>query len=128
VKDRIRHHEDTNAFLTERVVVLGIAYHNLGVEEEMMRHIDRAVRWYEKAYRLAADHLGPKEVITESFLESLNEAKTVLAESQAESGPPTKRPSTSSAFETAAAADTASVASAGSSIRQFHLRQSPLRP
>jgi hypothetical protein len=44
--------------------VIGIAYHNLGVEEEFLKHFDRCLQWYQKALQLARDHLGPDEDIT----------------------------------------------------------------
>lgn len=50
-----------------RIVVLGIAYHNMGVEEEHLGHGEAALEWYRKALRLAREHVGEDEPMTEQF-------------------------------------------------------------
>ena len=63
--------------LTEKIVILGIAYHNLGVEEEFLKHYDACLEWYSKALKLAQQHIGESEEITKTFKESYSQAKKV---------------------------------------------------
>ena len=66
-----------SAALTEKIVILGIAYHNLGVEEEFLKHYDACLEWYEKAYQLAIQHVGENQPITNTFAQSLSAAQKV---------------------------------------------------
>jgi tetratricopeptide (TPR) repeat protein len=70
---------DPHAVLTEKIVVLGIAYHNMGVEEEFLKRGDRCLQWYYKALQLANEHLGNDEELTTTFRESYLAAKKQVA-------------------------------------------------
>ena len=70
------------ALLTERVAVLSIAYHNLGVEEEFINGATASLRWYRKALDLASEHLSPDAAITQTFRDSLHAAKQQQKRSQ----------------------------------------------
>jgi hypothetical protein len=61
--------------LSERIVLLSISYHNLGVEEEFLSRFDRALDWYAKAVHLAREQLGPDEEVTRTFQRSLDAAR-----------------------------------------------------
>lgn len=60
-----------------RFPFLGIAYHNLGVEEEFLKHYDACLEWYEKAYQLAIQYVGENQPITNTFAQSLKAAQKV---------------------------------------------------
>jgi len=80
IRKKIEQHEPfvSSSFLTERVVILGIAYHNLGVEEEYLHHYDDCLQWYLKALRLAKKHIGKDAPITKSFRTSFRAAKQIM--------------------------------------------------
>lgn len=60
--------------LTEQIVILGISYHNLGVEEECLKHYTASIEWYQKALKLAAEHIGVDATLTRTFQDSLQAA------------------------------------------------------
>jgi tetratricopeptide (TPR) repeat protein len=66
--------------LTEKIVILAIAYHNLGVECEYLGEAEKCLEWYKKAKQLAQEHIGQNEQITLTFNESYVQAKKVAAE------------------------------------------------
>lgn len=53
--------KDTNK---DKVAVLAIAYHNMGVEQEFLRSYPAAILSYKKAVNFAEKHLGPEDGIT----------------------------------------------------------------
>ena len=48
----------------DKVAVLAIAYHNMGVEQEFLRSYPAAILSYKKAVNFAEKHLGPEDGIT----------------------------------------------------------------
>lgn len=66
--------------LSEKIVILSIAYHNLGVEEEFLLRFDRALHWYAKALQLALEQIGEAEEITATFKRSLAAARKQVEE------------------------------------------------
>ena len=48
----------------DKVAVLAIAYHNMGVEQEFLRSYPAAILSYKKAVNFAEKHLGPDDGIT----------------------------------------------------------------
>jgi tetratricopeptide (TPR) repeat protein len=51
--------EDQAKSTEDRVAVLSIAYHNLGVELEYLKRFEEAIQTYQKAVRFASQHLAP---------------------------------------------------------------------
>lgn len=51
----------------DRVGVLAIAYHNMGVEQEFLRSYHAAILSYKKAFNFAEKNLGPEDGITENL-------------------------------------------------------------
>lgn len=78
LKASLASEQDQNALLTEKIVVLGIAYHNLGVEEEFVGNLDSCLEWYYKALSLVRAHLGEDEDIAQTFKESYLNAKKAV--------------------------------------------------
>lgn len=75
IKHKLSTHQDKHSLLTEKIVILGIAYHNLGVEEEFLQRYETCLQWYLKALQLAKEHIGNNEEITKTFRESYFAAK-----------------------------------------------------
>lgn len=48
----------------DKVAVLAIAYHNMGVEQEFLRSYPAAILSYKKAVNFAEKNLGPEDGIT----------------------------------------------------------------
>lgn len=61
----------------DRIAVLAIAYHNIGVEQEYLKKMSAAFRSYKKGTELAEAHLGDHG-ITVTLRNSLLAAKTAL--------------------------------------------------
>lgn len=59
----------------DRIAVLTIAYHNLGVEQEFMAMYNDAVESYRQAKDFAEKYLGPSDAITNNFRNIYNRAK-----------------------------------------------------
>ena len=55
--------KDTNK---DKVAVLAIAYHNMGVEQEFLRSYPAAILSYKKAVNFAEKNLGPDDGITQN--------------------------------------------------------------
>lgn len=66
---------DDQAATDEKIIVLGIAYHNLAVEFEFLANHDKCLQWYNKALMLANEHIGPDQDVTKCFRQSYREAK-----------------------------------------------------
>mmetsp|Transcript_5493 Transcript_5493/g.5666 ORF Transcript_5493/g.5666 Transcript_5493/m.5666 type:complete len:331 (-) Transcript_5493:350-1342(-) len=63
----------------DRIAVLAIAYHNIGVEQEFLKRFDQAVLSYRKGVEVAERYLGPKHAIAITLKNSLVAAKKVVA-------------------------------------------------
>lgn len=60
----------------EEVAVLAVAYHNLGVEEEYLKHYEEALAWYHKAiYFLQKHSHSAHEAMLEEFKRSYADAQ-----------------------------------------------------
>ena len=57
--------------------MLGIAYNNLGIEENYCGDYDASLRSYYKAFKNMEDHLGPDDKLTKKFRVTYDEAKEV---------------------------------------------------
>jgi len=68
----------------DRISVLAIAYHNIGVEQEFLKKSDgsAALNSYRKGVNIAEQHLGPSHGITITLRNSCIAAKKALALSQ----------------------------------------------
>lgn len=62
----------------DRVAVLGIAYHNIGVEQEFLKKYEQSITSYRKGVEVAEQYLGPKHAITETLRNSLIAAKRAV--------------------------------------------------
>jgi hypothetical protein len=51
----------------EKVTLLSIAYHNMGVEEEYLSRFEDALAWYEKSYRAMEEYGVIDEKLYEKF-------------------------------------------------------------
>ena len=59
----------------EEVGVLAVAYHNLGVEEEYLRHYEEALAWYRKAIKFLENHSSPTHLnMLEEFKKNYEDA------------------------------------------------------
>lgn len=62
----------------DKVAVLAIAYHNMGVEQEFLRSYPAAILSYKKAVNFAEKHLGPDDGITQNLRSVYENAKNEL--------------------------------------------------
>jgi len=62
----------------DRVGVLAIAYHNMGVEQEFLRSYHAAILSYKKAYNFAEKNLGPEDNITLNLKNVYENARSEL--------------------------------------------------
>ena len=46
----------------DRVAVLAIAYHNIGVEQEFLKRLDQSLHSYRKGVEIAETHLGTLKI------------------------------------------------------------------
>lgn len=63
----------------DRVSVMCIAYHNVGVEQEFLRVYDESVQSYKKGVGLAEQYLGPEHSVTITIRNSYLAAKRSLS-------------------------------------------------
>jgi tetratricopeptide (TPR) repeat protein len=63
----------------DRIAVLAIAYHNLGVEQEFLKRYEQSVLSYTKGVEVAERYLGPKHAICITLRNSLAAAKKSAA-------------------------------------------------
>ena len=63
----------------DRIAVLSIAYHNIGVENEFLKRLDQALLSYRKGVEVAERYLGPKHAICVTLKNSLAAAKKTMA-------------------------------------------------
>lgn len=62
----------------DKVAVLAIAYHNMGVEQEFLRSYPAAILSYKKAVNFAEKNLGPEDGITQNLRSVYENAKNEL--------------------------------------------------
>jgi tetratricopeptide (TPR) repeat protein len=65
----------------DKVAVLAIAYHNMGVEQEFLRSYPAAILSYKKAVNYAERNLGPEDGITQNLRSVYENAKSEVSES-----------------------------------------------
>ena len=63
----------------DRIAVLAIAYHNIGVEQEFLKRHEQSLHSYRKGVDIAETHLGNDHGITITLRNSLLAAQRVLA-------------------------------------------------
>lgn len=63
----------------DRIAVLAIAYHNLGVEQEFLKRFEQSVISYSKGVEVAERYLGPKHAVCVTLKNSLAAAKKSAA-------------------------------------------------
>ncbi len=59
----------------DRIAVLVIAYHNLGVEQEFLQRYDSSVSSYKKGLEISKQYLGENNPTTEMLRKALNEVE-----------------------------------------------------
>lgn len=62
----------------DRIAVLGIAYHNIGVEQEFLKRYEQSMHSYRKGVEIAETHLGNEHGITITLRNSLIAAKRAM--------------------------------------------------
>ena len=70
--------KDTNK---DKVAVLAIAYHNMGVEQEFLRSYPAAILSYKKAVNFAEKNLGAEDGITQNLRSVYENAKNEVSQS-----------------------------------------------
>lgn len=65
----------------DRIAVLAIAYHNIGVEQEFLKRFEQSILSYGKGVEVAERYLGPKHAITITLKNSLAAARKAAASS-----------------------------------------------
>ena len=63
----------------DKVAVLAIAYHNMGVEQEFLRSYPAAILSYKKAVNYAERNLGPEDGITQNLRSVYENAKSEVS-------------------------------------------------
>ena len=63
----------------DRIAVLSIAYHNIGVEQEFLKRFDQSILSYRKGVEVAERYLGAKHAICITLKNSLVAAKKAAA-------------------------------------------------
>jgi len=63
----------------DKVAVLAIAYHNMGVEQEFLRSYPAAILSYKKAVNFAEKHLGAEDGITQNLRSVYENAKNEVS-------------------------------------------------
>jgi len=62
----------------DKVAVLAIAYHNMGVEQEFLKSFPAAILSYKKAVNFAEKNLGPEDGITQNLRNVYENARNEL--------------------------------------------------
>lgn len=65
----------------DRIAVLAIAYHNIGVEHEFLKRYEQSMQSYRKGVEVAERYLGSKHPICVTLKNSLIAAKKTAAKS-----------------------------------------------
>lgn len=84
----------------DRIAVLAIAYHNIGVEQEFLKRYEQSMLSYRKGVEVGERYLGPKHAICITLKNSLAAAKKAAAAAAL------KRPGEKGAPEVAPGKDT----------------------
>lgn len=71
--------QQMDASKLDRVAVLGIAYHNVGVEHEFFKNFEQSLQSYKKGVELASKYLGESHGIVVTLSNSLVTAKRAMA-------------------------------------------------
>lgn len=74
----------------DRIAVLAIAYHNIGVEQEFLKRFDQSMLSYRKGVEVAERYLGSKHAICITLKNSLVAAKKQAAASASKGGKATR--------------------------------------
>lgn len=69
----------SSAPAADRIAVLAIAYHNIGVEQEFLKRFEHSILSYKKGVEVAERYLGPKHAICITLNNSLISAKKSAA-------------------------------------------------
>jgi tetratricopeptide (TPR) repeat protein len=75
----------------DRVAVMAICYHNIGVEHEFSGKYDRALQAYRKGVSVAETHLGTDHTVAQTLKRSLRAAKKVADAKGTRKGPREKK-------------------------------------
>jgi len=70
--------EDSEAPKADRVAVLGIAYHNVGVEYEFLKKFDQSLQSYRKGVEVAERFLGPDHAVAVTLRNSCVAARRAI--------------------------------------------------
>lgn len=73
---------DSKKQFEDRVAVLAIAYHNLGVEHEYLKQYDEAISTYRKAVNFATAHLGEQSQVVKNLQNVLETAMDQIEENK----------------------------------------------
>lgn len=63
----------------DRIAVLAIAYHNIGVEQEFLKKYEQSLLSYRKGVEVAERYLGPKHAIAITLKNSLAAVKKAIS-------------------------------------------------
>jgi hypothetical protein len=66
----------------DRIAVLAIAYHNIGVEQEFLKRYEQSMLSYRKGVEVAERYLGSKHAICVTLRNSLIAAKKIAAKEE----------------------------------------------
>jgi tetratricopeptide (TPR) repeat protein len=94
------HHDESDKkrkVFEDRVAVLSIAYHNLGVEYEYLKQFDEAILTYKKAVNFAKNHLGDDHKVVNNLQNVLAAAQGQIEEMKLKAKP-AKKTSTKTTF------------------------------
>ena len=72
----------------DRIAVLAIAYHNIGVEQEFLKRYDQSMLSYRKGVEVAERYLGAKHAICITLKNSIVAAKKAAAQTAAKNKGP----------------------------------------
>jgi len=70
--------EDAEPPKADRIAVLGIAYHNIGVEQEFLKKFDQSLSSYRKGVEVSERYLGPDHSITVTLRNSCVAARRAI--------------------------------------------------
>jgi hypothetical protein len=71
----------------DRIAVLAIAYHNIGVEQEFLKQYDRSLSSYRKGVEIGETHLGAEHGITIALRNSFLAARRAMVMTGKTTGP-----------------------------------------
>eukprot|EP00944_MAST-04C_sp_MAST-4C-sp1_P000425 g425.t1 len=70
----------------DRIAVLAIAYHNIGVEQEFLKKFDQCAHSYKKGVEIADAHLGSQHGITITLRNSYHAARRSISKRRVQRG------------------------------------------